>query len=156
VKNNAYFCIVMKRVCIYLIVFLMSALIVYGGAGINVASFCCDDCQSAGIEGIVEGACCEIHHHHHDEMDHPESDRDIVEHSHELCCSLSRIVYDWNTSNPSIMNPAPDGYDLLAIHIQDVLILSSPIIKYKTFESSSGPPDRSPQDYLSLLTTLLI
>ena len=146
----------MRRVCTYPIVFFMAALIFYGGAGMNVAFFCCNDCQSAGIEGIIEGVCCGVHHHEHDEMNSKESGMDYAGHSHEMCCFLSRIAYDWNTSRTSMSNPEPDSYNLSAMQLPDVLTVSSPFVKDKTYESSSGPPFLSPQAYLSLLNTLLI
>ena len=56
----------------------MAALVFYGGAGINVITYCCIDCSSIGIEALLNGKCCDIHHHDHDKS-----------HNHELTASAS-------------------------------------------------------------------
>ena len=43
----------------------MTVLVFYGGAGINVISYCCKECRSAGVEALFNDKCCEIHHHDH-------------------------------------------------------------------------------------------
>jgi hypothetical protein len=146
----------MKKLCTYPIAFFMAALVFWGGSGMNLASYCCGDCQSKGITGLVEGACCKIHHHDHEAIHHPESDRNITDSTQEMNCSLLRIVFDWNSTVKTIINPEPVCFDLIAVHLPDGLAIPAPIIINNTFESSSGPPILCPRTYLSLLTTLLI
>jgi len=147
----------MKKVCIYPIAVLMAALVIYGGAGINVASFCCNDCQSAGIEGIAEGFCCEIHGHDHEDKHHAESNMDAVCDEHEMYCFLSRVTFDWDASTISFINhPERVVYDLITFDLPDHLALSSLFIHNQLFENSTGPPFLCPRAYLSLLTALLI
>jgi hypothetical protein len=55
----------MKKVFTYLVTFIMAALVFYGGAGINLISYCCNLCSMEGIEAVTNGKCCDIHHHHH-------------------------------------------------------------------------------------------
>jgi hypothetical protein len=154
--NNEYLCIRMKKFCQYPIVVFMAALIFYGGSGINVASFCCDDCRSAGIEGIAEGVCCEIHGHEHEDRNIAESNMDYIGDAHEMNCLFVHIMYDWNFSGSSFFIPEPVTYDLLAIDLPDRLAISSPFLHDKPFENSTGPPFLCHRTYLSLLTTLLI
>jgi len=42
----------------------MVVLVFYGGAGINIISYCCNECRSKGIEVLQNHKCCNIHHHH--------------------------------------------------------------------------------------------
>ena len=48
----------------------MAVLVFYGGAGINVISYCCKECRSAGMEALLNEKCCEIHHHNHNTKEH--------------------------------------------------------------------------------------
>ena len=57
----------MKKTFINIFAVVMAVLVFYGGAGINVISYCCKECRSAGIEALIDDKCCEIHHHNHDE-----------------------------------------------------------------------------------------
>lgn len=58
----------MKKIFTHILSVLMAVLVFYGGAGVNIISYCCGDCRSAGIEALLKDKCCEIHHHahHHD------------------------------------------------------------------------------------------
>ncbi|MDR2681264.1 MAG: hypothetical protein LBC47_10700 [Tannerella sp.] len=54
----------MKSIFTYLFTIIPAALVFYGGAGVNVISYCCNQCRSAGIEILREDKCCEIHNYH--------------------------------------------------------------------------------------------
>ena len=146
----------MKKICTYTIVYLMSTLIFYGGSGINIASFCCNSCQSEGITGIVEGACCDIHCHDYEDFDFPKPYIDSDCDTHEAHCSLSRIMYDWNTSSVSTFRYEQYGFDLMKICLPVGLTVHFYVVNDITYEYSTGPPVLSPRAYLSLLTILLI
>ena len=149
----------MKKVLRYPIIVMMAALVIYGGAGICVASFCCNDCQSAGIEGIAEGFCCETHGHDHDYADkhHAKSNLESACYEHEMCCFLSHVTFDWSASAISFMTPPEKVvYDLITFDLPDTLTVFSPFVHDKAFERSTGPPFRCPRAYLSLLTALLM
>ena len=45
----------------------MSVLVFYGGTGINIISYCCTECRSAGINVLINNKCCDIHNHRHDD-----------------------------------------------------------------------------------------
>ena len=129
-------------------------MIFYGGSGINIASFCCNSCQSEGIKGIAEGYCKKVHHHTHDDSE--ESYMDCECDAHTTHCSLTRIAYDWDSSNSSNFKCEPDSYELLKICLPVDLAVSPQIINNITYESSTGPPYLCPRAYLSFLNTLLI
>ena len=145
----------MGKLGTYPMVFMIAALVFYGGSGINVASFCCTECQSAGIKGIAKGFCREIHDHGH-ESDSHHSASDFFEDSDEMSCFLTHIMYDWSTSNTSIINPEPAVCFLMSIAAPGGLVAFSPFIEDRTYENACGPPILCPHTYLSLLTTLLI
>ena len=133
----------------------MSALIFYGGSGINIASFCCDTCQAKGIEVITKGLCCDLHCHDSDGVGHNETDIDSDFHHHDALCSLSRLIYDWD-SIISTFKCGPDSFELFYTCLPASLTLSSYTVDNITYEYSTGPPILCPREYLSLLTTLLI
>jgi len=146
----------MKKMWTYPIVLIIAALVFWSGSGMYVPSFCCDRCQSAGIEGIAEDLCCEIHHHDHEAKHHPKSDMDSIGDADEMCCFLTHIIYDWTALDTSIVSPEPVVYDLMATTIPNCLVVSSPGMEGKTLRNSCGPPFLSPRTHLLLLTTLLI
>ena len=65
----------------------MAVLVFYGGTGINIISYCCNECRSVGISVLKNEKCCDIHHHHHA---NPASDcnenTDIIHHRHDHTC----------------------------------------------------------------------
>ena len=70
----------MKKTFINIFTVFMAVLVFYGGAGINVISYCCKECRSAGVDALLIDKCCEIHHHNHAK---------IHDHEHESsksCC----------------------------------------------------------------------
>ena len=60
----------MKKTFTYILSIFMAVLVFYGGAGINVISYCCKECRSAGIEALLNDKCCDIHHHNHTKTNH--------------------------------------------------------------------------------------
>lgn len=144
----------MKRLFTYPFVILMAALVFYGGAGVNIASFCCQDCRSAGMEVLAGDMCCEIHGHTHDDIS-IESAEGNISHTHKMCCSLERISFDWGYEKVSIENPQPVVLDLLTDGLSDISVITLPIVSEITSVMPNGPP-LPPREYLSLLTTLLI
>ena len=148
----------MKRVCTYPIVIIMAALVILGGSGMNVVSFCCGDCQSAGIEGIVEGVCCEIHGHDHEDKNQPTSDMGFADKAdaHETCCFLAHVTFDWTNSEVSFSKQNLVVYELIAVEMPDGLAYIFPVLEDSIYENSTGPPFLCPRSYLSFLTTLLI
>ena len=68
---------------------MMAALIFYGGAGVNLISYCCNLCRSEGIEAVANDKCCEIHHHHHAGHHpigiHQITDNQLIHHTSGCC-----------------------------------------------------------------------
>jgi len=136
-------------------VVIMAALVFYGGAGVNIASFCCDDCRKAGMEVLKGDMCCEIHGHSHDDMPAIESAEGRFGHSDEMCCNMMRKNFDWNYDNDVEIDLQPLALDLLAFGTPDASLIPIPFVNEVTFVMPTGPP-LCPRTYLSLLTTLLI
>lgn len=148
--------LLMKRVLTYSFIILMAALVFYGGAGINVYSFCCDECRDAGMEVLTGDKCCEIHGHHHDEATvFFEEDNDHAGHAHEMCCDLKRLRYDWGFEDVSNPDMEPLVVDLFDAGLPDISLIPLPYTKEINTAMPNGPP-LPPRVYLSLLTTLLI
>lgn len=157
--NDIYLCRMMKKTFTYLFILVMSALIFYGGAGINVISYCCDKCRSAGIEVVSDHKCCEMHKHHHEHhaAANPSCEK-CIEHTDDMCCGLKRLKHDWNNQNvsDSELDIEPVAIDLLyagTCNISTIPLLSA---EENLIIMATGPPLKIPRAYLSLLTTLLI
>lgn len=152
----------MKRSIHILLTLILSALIVYGGSGVNAYFYCCDDCRSEGPEAITGKLCCEIHSHDHETL--------LVDHRHNagehLCemeshdsCGVERIAFSWEPSTRH-QEPQPQAIDLGAVPFLlqatihpdevDTVIISHPETKCQK------PPNLSNEVYLTLLTTLII
>ena len=142
---------------------LMATLVFYGGAGINVISYCCKDCRSVGIEVLLTDKCCEIHNHNHDSNNSHNHNFSMSScshaehHSADVCCNMERIDFDWNAQNIAKLdiNISPDVYELF----NNLFIDSSvhlPYICKSNAAMTNGPPLIIPRDYLSLITVLLI
>jgi hypothetical protein len=55
----------MKKAFTYLFTVIMAALVFYGGAGVNVIMYCCNQCRSAGIETLLKDDCCGMSKYNH-------------------------------------------------------------------------------------------
>lgn len=156
----------MKKTFTYLFVVILSAMVFYGGAGINVISYCCIDCRSAGIEAIAshhhaccETQCCENHGDHkqyHDKKACESACESSIEHSHKDCCGIERLQYDWSTASELDIDLEPVTIDLLFAELSNISILSVFTLEEISAIMPTGPPIDPPRAYLSLLTTLLI
>lgn len=156
----------MKKTFTYLFVVILSALVFYGGAGINVISYCCKDCRSAGIEAIAshhhqccETQCCEKHghHNHHQHKMHDEpACKSNIDHSHTDCCGIERLQHDWSSDSGSNIDLEPVTIDLLFAELGSISILPVYTLEEISAIMPTGPPIDPPRVYLSLLATLLI
>ncbi|MDR2916898.1 MAG: hypothetical protein LBV74_19055 [Tannerella sp.] len=171
----------MKKAFTHSIVIIMTVLVFYGGAGINIISYCCNDCRSEGIEVLINDKCCDIHkhnhrnnHNHNNQISHcsgnscdnhtEENKCNTIhascefchDHSSGNCCSVERISFDWSSHNTSEQNVdlSPVILDLLSGDILNI----SPVHIIITNENNTatGPPLVCPRDYLSVLTILLM
>ncbi|MDL2255942.1 hypothetical protein LJC44_03535 [Parabacteroides sp. OttesenSCG-928-G06] len=159
----------MKKVFTYALVVLMASLVFYGGAGINIVSFCCSDCKAAGLEAVTTDKCCEIHEHEHshgngyshthshDQHHHPATEpaTDPSAHAEEDCCNMQRIDFDWDFEQIAKQNPDPVIIDLFVMDHHSIQTISIPFVDKMEAVMPHSPP-LPPGTYLSLLTTLLI
>lgn len=145
----------MKKAVTYLFVVFLAALVFYGGAGVNLVTYCCGDCRTEGVTALLEDKCCEIHEHEHpatagtDACCHTESE--------DEGCDVERIYFDWNTIQSSLQNLQPVVIDLASSVFSNTLsFVPDPFAKIYKEAEKEDPPILCPQIYLSLLTTLLI
>ena len=153
----------MKKRIITFITLLLIFAVSYGGSGVNMYFYCCDDCRSEGLSAIVYQKCEEVHHHHHmgGLIVHYTSDDSCV---HQLTenpdfCGVERISVSWDshTNVISHLQPAILNLNPLFIHIAEKTeALSMPVQELRDHGSSQKPPNLSKLTYFSLLTTLII
>ncbi|MDL2222118.1 hypothetical protein LJC35_06160 [Parabacteroides sp. OttesenSCG-928-N08] len=145
----------MKRLVTSIYIILLAALVFYGGAGVNIVSFCCNDCRAAGMEVLKEDKCCEIHSHSHHDEPIVEAATNSVGHTHEMCCNLKRIDFNWDTAKAFDFHAEPIAFDIYNGMVS-TLTPSEPVaLSFISSVMPTGPP-LCPRTYLSLLTTLLI
>ncbi len=147
----------MKNFIQHIIILFLAATISYGGAGINIYSYCCSDCSVYGADVILANKCCETHHHHDHETVPNEND---VCHDHaqdESCCSLENVSFDWSqvlASNIFIQAPVfvAGIEDLLSVTPTSISAFYSDINPF----SVDDPPFNKPRTYLAFIRVLLI
>lgn len=151
----------MQRSASILLGIFLSALIIYGGSGVNAYFYCCGDCRVAGPSAVVEHGCCEIHQHDGCAISHEEGhecDQMISELGGE--CSVDRIQFDWQSSQenqlqlqPTVINLNNNifSYNGYTMGIEEQLSSST-----WCYRQSQKPPDLSKEDYFSLLNILII
>ena len=171
----------MKKVVTSFVALTMAVLVFYGGAGINIISYCCNDCRVEGIEVLKNDKCCDIHNHNHknnhrhhqsdcagsscdhhtkaDNCDTTFKNCDFCyNHSHGNCCSMERINFDWSSQNITELDIdlSPIVLDLLSTDIFNISPVYITMTGDKSPVASNRPPLICPRDYLSVLTVLLI
>ena len=164
-----------------MVIMLMAALFFYGGAGINLISYCCNLCRNAGIEAVLNDKCCDIHRHNHATHQIPHlvsgccfseceaHDIDVtagvtpdrfpfyIDHAPDNCCKMKRISFDLFSTNSSEHEISLTSVfsDFISFNLLDVTYLDISPVAIHTPEPH-GPPIALPRDYLSILTVLLI
>lgn len=144
----------MKKNATYSLLLFLAFLIFYGGGGVNLITYCCNDCHSEGVEAVVKGKCCEIHNHTH--LSVSIVDEPICCMQGSKGCDVQRVEFDWTNISFQSLDLQPNVIDLFYSVIPDLLLGS---VNYTvSFFSicSTGPPIPCPRVYLSLLTMLLI
>ncbi|MDR0835483.1 MAG: hypothetical protein LBN11_02740 [Tannerella sp.] len=142
----------MKKIFTQLLLCMMSALVLYGGAGVNVISYCCDGCRAEGLMAIATDNCCGAD----DEHAENQMSGDCLEHSEEDCCSFQRIDFEWNTNDITDFKHHLTAQTVIFpvclnfISLPDVSEIQDDYFLHKP------PLINTPEQYLSKLTTLLI
>ena len=148
----------MKKIGTYSISMLIAALIFYGGAGVNMISYCCNLCRAGGIEVVINDKCCDIHHHQHTNNKQATSPYSFHEHEAGSCCNMNRISFDLSAQSllKQEFDFKPVALQLFSCNLTGIfsanLLQDNNIIAY----APHGPPLVLPSDYLSILTVLLI
>lgn len=148
----------MKRKLTYLLLAMMSVLLCYGGAGVNLVSYCCTDCETEGVTALISDKCCEIHDHYDNSTSNHShlGVTDSCGHAQEDSCSLERIEFEWQSFPAPVFSFCPMMCYLpisLALYLCPIL---SDVTEDNNQLDDSPPPVPLPKLYLSLLTTLLI
>lgn len=156
---------------------MLVLLVIYGGAGVNIISYCCNSCSNEGISHLVidNGGCCEVHQHYketlpkhshnklHNHSGCCNSDQEVELNNafgHEFCedhgCSVDRLDNDWLNFVDNIH--ANQVVKVITLP-SSLLAVWNPEFSCNYFHNISwynAPPLYTPRGYLSLLTTLLI
>lgn len=145
----------MKNAVTYLFIVFLASLIFYGGAGVNLITYCCGDCRTEGVVVLLNDTCCDVHEHSccstADEVS--ACDSGCCE---EDCCDMERISFDWSSSNNPIVELQPAVTDLLSFASPLASLVLVPFLKEYISQEQDGPPIVCPRVYLYLLTSLLI
>lgn len=141
----------MKEKITYLFLLFMATLIFYGGAGVNIVTYCCNDCRAEGVAVLKEKSCCKVHGH-----DRPFAG--AVPDCGPGCdgCDVERVSFDWNSVHPLTLNLHPVVTDLISSAVSPLSwvpgLATTDLLRF----DGKSPPAVCPRIYLSLLTTLLI
>lgn len=148
---------------------LLTLLVIYGGAGVNLFTYCCNDCRNEGLSVILEEKCCDVHEHYHPSGMEP--------HAHATCgtscrapqtdhslrnadeenCDIYRINTQWEIAYNVEFDLEPTSTLLPSYLIAQLANLDEPEVKRICHNHCGhGPPVQPPRSYLALLTTLLI
>ncbi|MDR0333796.1 MAG: hypothetical protein LBI15_10070 [Dysgonamonadaceae bacterium] len=145
-----------KSIHIFLCVFL-SALIFYGGSGVNAYFFCCDSCRVD--KNIIAGSsCCDTSEHI---VLHTNNNACLSHHLAEgKCCGVNRIEFDLQSVSDSKIDLQPLCIDLnhsMFLLAHEVKPTTEHLPLYRLLNrQSQNPPDLSKDDYFDLLCTLII
>ena len=145
----------MKQLLKYTLLTFLAALIFYGGAGVNLVSYCCSNCFNAGLQAVIASETCCTTHEQESATAGKTDYKTFIDKSHH--CGITRVEFEWTTSED-------DGSLLIIPFVTDVLydlsytsLLTESEASEPLFIDEADPPTvLPPRDYLSLLTTLLI
>ena len=139
--------------------FLLASVIMYAGSGINAYSFCCDDCNTYGIEAITNHKCCDVHENDCSFEEQKTSENTFNEEDSHQQCELDRLNLDLQDTS------SEDGQSFIKIFVQKSFLTATlhNLIQNLENESINGyisetqkPPNLSKLVYFSLLETLII
>lgn len=148
----------MKQLVTNLFIVFLALLVFYGGAGVNLVSYCCHDCEAEGVEVLLDDMCCEIHEHVH-AIPAPSTGESIDPMqalAHDTCCDVERVNFDWNRICAQMPELLPAVCDLLFGNSLNVSLVPLPAMTEGSSRLANSPPVLLPRIYLSLLTSLLI
>ena len=146
----------MKKTVTYLFIVFLAALVFYGGAGVNLITYCCGDCRTEGVTALLENKCCEIHEHEHC----TEMAKHVSSCCHADgkggCCDVEHISFDWNVFQGVLLNLQPVAIDLISLAVPNLSLIPAFFMDEADAVEPDAPPGITPDVYLSLLTILLV
>ena len=152
----------MKTKLSQMLLTLIASLILYGGAGVYMVSFCCEECREGGIGVVLSDSCCEVHNHAHCTSAHDSHTSSQEKNGLEsICmseeqCSIARILFDWsNTEAPTFVFQVA-VIDLLSDLCSELLFIPLSLTENEAADGSLFFLHHTPRGYLSLLSVLLI
>lgn len=146
----------MKNTVTYLFIVFLAALVFYGGAGVNLITYCCGDCRTEGVTALLDNKCCEIHEHQHctDAAKHLSTCCHPGE--EDSCCDVEYVSFDWNVFHGVGFDLQPAAIDLMSLAVSNLSLIPVPFVDESGDIEQDSPPGIYPDTYLSLLTVLLI
>lgn len=146
----------MKNTVTYLFIVFLAALVFYGGAGVNLITYCCGDCRTEGVTALLDNKCCEIHEHQHC----TDADKHLSTCCHpgeeDGCCDVEYVSFDWNVFHGVGFDLQPAAIDLMSLAVSNLSLIPVPFVDESGDIEQDSPPGIYPDTYLSLLTVLLI
>lgn len=121
-------------------------LIGYGGAGVNLVSYCCEHCEDIGTEVLASEDCCCCKTHLAD------TELPCKSEGH---CGIQRVQFDWNTFIHDSFSFQPMVCPIMEFILSLFNIDSSLPSGAEMLPVQNSPP-MLPRIYLSFLTLLLI
>lgn len=145
----------MKNRVTYLFVVLLASLIFYGGAGVNLITYCCGDCQTEGVAVLLNDNCCEVHEHDCcGTTPEPQAGHSCC--NDEDCCGIQRIDFEWSSSDNPVVELQPAVMELLSYGSSLYSLIPYPTNNKYFASSQDSPPVVCPRIYLNMLSVLLI
>ena len=134
----------MKKIVTYLFIVFLATLVFYGGAGVNLVTYCCGDCRMEGVTVLLENKCCEMH------------GQTWCSNQDGCCCDVEYVSFDWNVFHGHLFNLQPVAIDLISYICSRLSLVPVPFINKAGEIERESPPGFNAGTYLSFLTVLLI
>ncbi len=141
-----------------MILSLLAALIFYGGAGVNLVTYCCDDCFKAGIQAVMSESCCSSCP---DGLEKKQKEVDLsiqiasVKAIHD--CGIERLEFKWTTNENQHSLFMPSMFSDVLFTTSSISLVPELVLCSSFLYNEDHPPAfLHPRYYLSLLRMLLI
>ncbi|MDR1516812.1 MAG: hypothetical protein LBS52_01715 [Dysgonamonadaceae bacterium] len=155
----------MKKSLSILLSLFLTAIIVYGGSGVNVYFFCGSDCRHANDSAVLAGhscgnetgehscTCCASMNEAEGCCATPTSADDT-----RTACNVERVSVNWQPVQSEKLLANPVSFDLFSDFAQHTTNQSVVIRNLTPWQqtASQKPPNLSKDDYFSLLNILII
>lgn len=132
----------------------------FAGTGYNIINYCCDNCESEGIDYIAQNSCAATHHNNHhktccSENHYDFTIADYLHHSNE--CNLLRVNVETPTIQ-SVSKTVKQPVFNIQFLFSNEFIISHGFSTGLIYNSTLSPPDflLSGRKILSLHSILLI